>query len=110
MGGAASGDVLSLLAENGTLVVFGAMASPTMELSSGDIIFRQIAVKGFWGSKVSAAMEPARRAALIGEIITRVAEGSLSLPVSAVHAFDDAASAARENFTPGRIGKVLLRP
>lgn len=30
VGGAASGDVLSLLAENGTLVVFGAMASPTM--------------------------------------------------------------------------------
>lgn len=110
VGGAASGDVLSLLAENGTLVVFGAMASPTMELSSGDVIFRQLTVKGFWGSKVSAAMEPARRAALIGEIITRVAEGSLSLPVAAVHAFDDAASAARENFTPGRVGKLLLTP
>ena len=86
------------------------MASPTMELSSGDVIFRQLTVKGFWGSKVSAAMEPARRAALIGEIITRVAEGSLSLPVAAVHAFDDAASAARENFTPGRVGKLLLTP
>ncbi len=110
VGGAASGDVLSLLAENGTLVVFGAMASPTMELSSGDVIFRQLTVKGFWGSKASAAMEPARRAALIGEIITRVAEGSLSLPVAAVHAFDDAASAARENFTPGRVGKLLLTP
>lgn len=110
VGGAASGDVLSLLAENGTLVVFGAMASPTMELSSGDVIFRQLTVKGFWGSKVSAAMEPARRAALIGEIITRVAEGSLSLPVAAVHGFDDAASVARENFTPGRVGKLLLTP
>jgi NADPH:quinone reductase-like Zn-dependent oxidoreductase len=54
-------------------------------------------------------MEPARRTALIGEIITRVAEGSLSLPVAAVHAFDDAASAAREN-SPGRVGKLLLTP
>ena len=53
VGGSASDDVLSLLADDGTLVVFGAMASPTMSLSSGSVIFRQVTVKGFWGSKVS---------------------------------------------------------
>ncbi|MDQ1129860.1 zinc-binding dehydrogenase [Microbacterium sp. SORGH_AS_0888] len=110
VGGAASGEVLSLLAENGTLVVFGAMASPVMEISSGDVIFRQLTVKGFWGSKVSSAMEPARRGALLGELVTRIREGVLTLPVSSVHSFDDIAAAARENFEPGRVGKVLLRP
>lgn len=40
VGGQASGDVLSLLAENGTLVVFGAMASPTMQIGSGDVILK----------------------------------------------------------------------
>lgn len=110
VGGSASGEVLSLLAENGTLVVFGAMASPVMELGSGDVIFRQLTVKGFWGSKVSAAMEPARRAALLGELVTRIREGVLTLPVSAVHSFDDVATASRANFEPGRVGKVLLRP
>lgn len=110
VGGASAGEVASLLAENGTLVVFGAMASPTLEIPSGAVIFGQLTVKGFWGSKVSAAMDPAHRAALIGEVVTRVADGSLALPVAAVHGFDDVAAAARANFEPGRVGKLLLRP
>lgn len=37
-----------------SLVVFGAMDAPVMQLASGDVIFRQVTVKGFWGSKVTA--------------------------------------------------------
>lgn len=110
VGGAASGDIASLLAENGTLVVFGAMGSPTLEISGGDVIFRQLTVRGFWGSKVNAAMDPAHRAELIGEIITRVAQGSLELPVSQVFPLEQIADASRLNFQPGRVGKVMLRP
>lgn len=110
VGGSASDDVLSLLADDGTLVVFGAMASPTMSLSSGSVIFRQVTVKGFWGSKVSRAMDASARAALIGEVIRGVGDGSVTLPVAAVHSFDEASRAVRANFEPGRVGKLLLRP
>ena len=110
VGGAAAGDVTSLLGENGTLVVFGAMASPTMEIPSGEVIFRQLTVRGFWGSKVSAAMDPAHRVELIGEIITLVAQGKLDLPVSQIFALEQIADASRLNFEPGRVGKVMLRP
>lgn len=110
VGGSAAGDVLSLLAENGTLVVFGAMASPTMEIASGDVIFKQATVKGFWGAKVSASMPPERRGELLRELIGRIADGTLTLPVSAVYGFDEIADASRANFEPGRVGKVLLRP
>ncbi|WP_447588227.1 zinc-binding dehydrogenase [Microbacterium lacticum] len=110
VGGSASDDVLSLLADDGTLVAFGAMASPTMSLSSGSVIFRQVTVKGFWGSKVSRAMDASARAALIGEVIRGVGDGSVTLPVAAVHSFDEASLAVRANFEPGRVGKLLLRP
>lgn len=110
VGGAASGEVTSLLGENGLLVVFGAMASPTMEIASGDVIFRQLTIRGFWGSKVSAAMDPAHRVELIGEIVQRVAQGNLDLPVSQIFSLEQIADAARANFEPGRVGKVLLRP
>lgn len=110
VGGAAAGDVTSLLGENGTLVVFGAMASPTMEIPSGDVIFRQLTVRGFWGSKVSAAMDPANRVELIREIITLVAQGKLDLPVSQIFPLEQIADASRLNFEPGRVGKVMLRP
>lgn len=110
VGGAAAGDVVSLLAEGGVLVVFGAMASPTLEISSGDVIFKQVTVKGFWGSKVFPAMDAAKRAALMGELVTGISSGSLTLPVEKVYSLEEIADAARANEAPGRRGKVLLRP
>ncbi|GAA1479116.1 zinc-binding dehydrogenase [Nocardioides aestuarii] len=110
VGGSAAGEVLSLLAEDGVLVVFGAMASPTMELASGDVIFKQAVVKGFWGSKVFGAMDGATRARLMGELVTGIAAGTLTLPVESVHGLDDVAAAVRASGRPGRAGKVLLRP
>lgn len=110
VGGAASGDVLSILGENGTLVVFGAMDSPTMQLASGDVIFRQLTVKGFWGSKVSTSMPAAKRAELFGELGGYLADGTVTLPVAGTYAFDDVAAAVRASGTAGRVGKILLRP
>jgi NADPH:quinone reductase-like Zn-dependent oxidoreductase len=110
VGGPAAGDVVSLLAEDGVLVVFGAMASPTLEISSGDVIFKQVVIKGFWGSKVFPAMAREKRAALMGELVTGIGSGTLTLPVEKVYALEDIADAARASMAPGRRGKVLLRP
>lgn len=110
VGGAAAGDVVSLLAEDGLLVVFGAMASPTLEIGSGDVIFKQVVIKGFWGSKVFGAMSREKRGALMGELVGGIASGALTLPVEKVYALEDIAEAARANQAPGRRGKVLLRP
>ncbi|MBF4635052.1 zinc-binding dehydrogenase [Agreia pratensis] len=110
VGGSAAGDIVSLLGENGHLVVFGAMGAPTMEIPSGPIIFKSISVSGFWGSKVMGGMDGAKRAALLGELITRIGEGTLTLPVEEIYSFDDARKASAANFVAGRGGKVLLRP
>ncbi|WP_084074720.1 zinc-binding dehydrogenase [Demequina sp. NBRC 110052] len=110
VGGDSSGDVLSLLGERGTLVSFGAMASETMNIASGDVIFKQATVKGFWGSKVSAAMALEDRRRLMGELFARLTDGTIALPVEAIYPFEDIAEAARANFAPGRAGKILLRP
>lgn len=110
VGGSAAGDVLSVLGEGGELVVFGAMAQPTLELSSGDLIFKQASVRGFWGSKVSRTLDADTRRRLFGELAQRIGEGVLTLPVSSTHAFEDIADAVRASLTPGRVGKVQLRP
>ncbi|MFP3467487.1 zinc-binding dehydrogenase [Leifsonia sp. SIMBA_070] len=110
VGGSAAGDVLSTLAVNGTLVVFGAMASPTLELASGDIIFKQATVKGFWGSVVSREMPADERNRLFQELFARIQEGTLTLPVAGIHGLDDIAAAVSASDRPGRVGKVLLRP
>lgn len=109
VGGESSGQVLSLLAENGTLVAFGAMNSPIMQIASGDVIFKQATVKGFWGSKVSQTMDAATRGNLFRELIQRVGDGTLTLPVAGVFDAADVADAVRAGDTPGRVGKVLLK-
>lgn len=110
VGGPAAGQVLSLVAEDGLLVVFGAMASTTLELNVGDVLFRQITVKGFWGSKVSGAMTSQQRAEAFEELMTRITDGTLRLTVDSVHPLEEMAAAARASARPGRLGKVLLRP
>jgi NADPH:quinone reductase len=110
VGGSSAGDVVSLLAEDGVLVVFGAMASPTMEIGSGDVIFKQVVIKGFWGSKVFAAMSREKRGALMGELVTGLGSGALTLPVEKVYSLEEISDAARANGEPGRRGKILLRP
>ncbi|MFG6502469.1 zinc-binding dehydrogenase [Microbacterium sp. P05] len=109
VGGEAAGELLSLLGEGGTLVSFGAMGSPTLQLSSGDLIFKEATVKGFWGSRVSQTMDPARRGELLGELVQRIGSGDVVLPVEAVFPIDDARAAAAASDVPGRTGKVLLR-
>lgn len=110
VGGPAAGDVLSLLAEGGTLVAFGSMGSPRLDISAGDLIFKQATVKGFWGSRVTEQMDPALKMRLFGELIERLVAGELTLPVSATYPLEEIAAAVEATMTPGRVGKVLLRP
>ncbi|MEJ7647606.1 MAG: zinc-binding dehydrogenase [Nakamurella sp.] len=110
LGGRAAGDLLGLLADGGTLVAFGSMNSPILNLSAGDLIFKQAVVKGFWGAVVIRDMAPELKTELFGELIRSVISGDLTLPVEATYAFDDVTDAVRASLGAGRIGKVLLRP
>lgn len=109
IGGDAARDLLALLGEDGLLVSFGSMGGDPMQIPSGDLIFKQVTIKGFWGAKVSAAMPAETRTALIGELVRLVASGELALPVQAVYDLADAGKAAAASLQPGRKGKILLR-
>ena len=109
VGGQASADLASLLGDEGVLVSFGSMSGEPMQIPSGDMIFRHITVKGFWGSRVSREMPVADKRRLVGELIQRAVGGELRLPVDAIHDLEDAAKAAAASLQPGRRGKVLLR-
>ena len=110
IGGAASGALLALLGEGGLLVSFGSMTGEPMQLSSGDLIFKQAVVKGFWASKIRSVIPAETRQRLFGELLQLVASGALKLPVEAVFGLDQISDAVRASQTPGRGGKVLLRP
>lgn len=110
IGGKASGELMALLGEGGLLVSFGSMAGEPMQIASGDLIFKQARVKGFWGSKVSEALSGEDKRRLIGELLGLVAGGKLQLPVQAIYDLAEVSQAAAASLQPGRKGKVLLRP
>lgn len=110
LGGEASGDLAELLGEDGLLVSFGAMSGQPMQIPSGAVIFKHLTVKGFWGSKVSAAISPQHKRELLGELIRLVAAGTLKLPAEAVFDFGGIAAAIERSLAAGKSGKVLLKP
>ncbi|EOA64011.1 putative oxidoreductase/dehydrogenase [Corynebacterium glutamicum MT] len=109
VGGSSAADLVKLLGEGGTLVSFGAMGNPVMEIPSGPVIFKHITVKGFWGSKVSREMPAEKKTQLFGELIARILDGTLTLPVDSTFDAADIVSAVRASSEPGRAGKVLIR-
>lgn len=110
VGGDASGDLAELLGQDGLLVSFGTMSGGPMHLPSGAVIFKHLTVKGFWGSRILAEMPAEERARLIRELIGLVAGGQLPLPVEGTYALADIRQAVQASLTPGKSGKILLRP
>jgi NADPH2:quinone reductase len=111
VGGADSGVLAALLGEGGVLVAFGSMTGEPMQIPSGELIFKQLQVRGFWGIPAMKALTPQDQRRLMGELLQRAASGELRLPVAAVHGLDDVPAAVRASETAGRAsqGKILLR-
>ena len=110
VGGTASGDLAALIGDNGQMVVFGSMTAQPVVIPPGEFIFRNLTLRGFWGSSVRERLPQERRAALMGEVIGRVMSGDLPLPVDGIFGLDRPADAVRASLTPGKVGKVLFRP
>ncbi|WP_335957173.1 zinc-binding dehydrogenase [Acinetobacter bereziniae] len=110
IGGKASGEMLALLSENSVLVSFGSMTGELMQISSGDLIFKQAVVKGFWASVVNKQLSKERKKALIVELLTLAAQKKLVLPVEGIFSFDQIKQAAAKATQGARQGKVLLKP
>ena len=110
VGGDISAELVDLLGQDGELVVFGTATGAPMPLSSGTLIMKHITVKGFWGARVSAEMDPARRTQLISELVGLAVQGKLTLDTGGIFGLDQIDAALRAALTPGRAGKVMLRP
>jgi NADPH:quinone reductase len=110
VGGASSGDLLSMLGDRGVLVSFGLMSGQPMQISAGDMIFKQAVVKGFWLAKIGPTLSPRTMQDFVNEIVTSVASGEIELGVSEVFDLSDVAKAVAAAAEPHRKGKVLIRP
>ena len=109
VGGEVADGLAELLGAEGLLVTFGAASMRPLVISSGSVIFKQLTVKGFWGSKVSEAMSAQDKGRLFGELIGLVLDGSLDLTSGGTFDLAEASEAAVAAQTPGRSGKIMFR-
>ncbi|MBX9458812.1 MAG: zinc-binding dehydrogenase [Rhizobium sp.] len=110
VGGPSAGELMSLLGEGATLVSFGAMSGKSLEISGGDLIFKQAVVKGFWLSKIMRTAKPQDISRWMSELVRLVASGAVKLQTGGIYPLDRIAEAAAASAAPGRSGKILLRP
>ena len=110
VGGALAGDLANLVGYKGELVIFGSATGEPMTIESGPVIFNQLTIRGFWGAKILPEMEGEKRKRLITELVTLAAKGELPLDVDGEYGLDQGREAMVAALTPGRKGKVLIRP
>lgn len=107
LGGDGAAQLSSILADGAQLISFGAMTGRPLKISAGELLFRNITVKGFWGAK--PPVKPERIGELLGELVRDAAAGKLVLDVEAAYPISDVAEAVRASGEPGRKGKIAIR-
>ncbi len=109
VGGDSATRIAGALAFGGTIVTFGAMARQPVKIPNGQLIFQNIAWRGFWITHWYERVGPAVAAALLGELAALAASGVIATPVEAVYPLDQIAGALAHAQRPQRGGKILLR-
>lgn len=107
LGGDGATQLLSILADGAELISFGAMTGRPLKIPAGDLLFRGMTIKGFWGA--NPPVKPERIGQLLGELIADAAAGRLKMPIEASYDLADVAQAVAASDAPGRNGKIALR-
>ncbi len=108
--GAATERLADCLAEEGTIVNYGLLSGNPCQLRADQTIFKGITLTGFWLAKQMRTMKPAALAALYGDLMARIADGSLHVEVEATYGLEDIKAALDHASREARSGKVLITP
>lgn len=108
VGGTLALDIVKFLRPGGTHLVYGALSLQPLLIPGGQIIYRQLTVRGFMIVAWKRAVGPARFANVLDTLWAYQREGFLCPPVEAVHPLAHYRIAIRQAETRGRKGKILL--
>ncbi len=92
------------------MVHYGAMSGKAPSLTPAALIFRNVALRGFWLVHWMNSAPRDTQLALMGRMAKRVADGTLHAPVDATFPLENIQEALARAMEDGRQGKVLLTP
>lgn len=108
VGGAAANRVADCLAANGTLVNYGMMSGENAQVSSANLIFKNVQVKGFWLAHWFQNASKEEQQTLYTQLAGLIATGKLSAPIDKVFKVADIKDAVAYAAQGERNGKVLV--
>jgi NADPH:quinone reductase-like Zn-dependent oxidoreductase len=110
VGGDTASEALKCLSRGGLMLIYGLLSLKNPVIDSGLMIFKELNIKGFWLTDWMRRVDAATRMRTAQEVITLLASGQIQLPIEATYSLDDIAQAATHADTPGRWGKILVKP
>jgi NADPH:quinone reductase-like Zn-dependent oxidoreductase len=106
--GEATRRLAQCLAPSGVVVIYGLLSSPDAHLDASDILFRDVALRGFWFSAWFRRASAAEKRALYDAIIPRLLDGTIAVAVEATYPLVAVRDALRHASRASRTGKIVL--
>ena len=110
VGGAAAGDLLSVLSPGGSLIIYGALAEGPIPLHAAAVLFSALAIRGLTISRWLTAVSAEQRASDVASAVAITAGLPQHFDVAAVYSLDRIADAVRHVSRPGKVGTVVVTP
>jgi NADPH:quinone reductase-like Zn-dependent oxidoreductase len=106
--GEATGRLANCVAKDAVVVIYGLLSGPGAQIEAADILFRNVALRGFWFSPWFATTAPAEKKALYDQLVPLVLDGTINVAVEATYPLTQVREALAHAARPGRSGKILL--
>ncbi|MFI2238795.1 zinc-dependent alcohol dehydrogenase family protein [Streptomyces chrestomyceticus] len=108
VGGPTGTLALQSLREGGQFVSYGLLSGEPLTVAPEELIFRDIALTGFWLPERLGRWDAHRTDRLVRQVTGQLLDGRLSVPEVEPYDLADAARAVRHSQCSGRTGKAVL--
>lgn len=110
VGGAATDRIANCVAEGGVVVNYGMMSGEPCQVSPANIVFRDIALKGFWLARWFKNASREAQQKLYYDITKQIATGKLRANIAAEYDVSEIKQAVAAAASGERDGKILIVP
>jgi len=107
--GELTGKLAAALPEGGKVVVYGVLSGKKCEVDPGDLIFRNIQVRGFWLSHYLKSQNPLKTLKLFSDLQKLLQQEGVT-KVSRMLSLEEAVADLKNQPHPASFGKILIRP
>ncbi|MEM8756076.1 MAG: zinc-dependent alcohol dehydrogenase family protein, partial [Pseudomonadota bacterium] len=108
VGGRVTGALARAAAPGATVAVYGLLSGDEAQVDLRDLVFRRIALRGFWLADWFAASSGREVRALYAALMERLQAGAFETAVEARYPLERVAEAVAHAGRSGRSGKILL--